>query len=197
MEAGADPLIIDASTGKKPATLANKLLRPLTKLFYEHERLPRVNLGAPFTKADVVGDSVENSPLQNPITWRNINKINAVLAEQGEKLGKDELFLPPAEGSQPPVATLQKNHLLPLVMNRLMDSGERIHVSDFENLPKNSDVLGDKRVLGAIFSQKNADLGGIKELKEDYRALTPLLRGRVDNFHSLCASMGKSKSMER
>lgn len=196
LEAGADPLKRDEATGETPFDAIPSICRGVQRQVQPYIDLPRVELSRPFTRADVLCEKDSGlSPLANPLTWRELPRINAVLARAGEApIGKAEAFRPAANNLSP-MARLGATQLFGLMAQRLNAQGERLCVADFLSTPETAALLEKPAVLGAIFCYDNVCLGTAKDMERDRNALPEPLRETLGNYHQLRSVLQQEKEI--
>lgn len=197
LRAGADPRLVDASSGKIPYEEVSTLLRGMQARFHYFHRLPRLDMAQPVTREELTrNDGDGKSALDNPVTWVNWLSVAEKLQTHGERWEKEDLLRENRQGS-PHVQVAVDAHVLKPFVQMLNARGESIHVSDFLHSPSLRECLNMPEIREVIFSIENQRLGGVEGLLADMTDLPEKLRRNigeaVPNYHSLRTALQREE----
>lgn len=197
LRAGADPRLVDESTGKIPFEEVSTLLRGMQARFHYFHRLPRLDMEQPVTREALTRkDGDGKSPLDNPVTWVNLPHVAEKLQAQGERWEKEDLLGEDRQGTPHAQVAVDAHALKPFVQ-MLNARGEALHVSDFFHTPSLRECLNMPEVREAIFSLENQRLGGEQGLIADIadlpKELRNNLRDAVPNYYSLRTALQREE----
>lgn len=186
LQSGADSTLVNAESGNTPYEDVNMFFKAVQKPFHIYNALPAIDLGQPFTRADLLqSDSENRNALDNPRTWRHITQINTALRIQGEEpIGKAELLGKHWQGDIR-AAELLKGGLLRPVAQQLQAGGEAFDVADFLHTPQLEQELQQPEVLRLLFCPENYARRGLEAFERNLSDLPAEARDQVKNQYSL------------
>ena len=196
---GADPRLKGTNGDLTPRQVAEMdNLHAEAALLQAFEELPRLPEDlSKLTLASLLEPNQHGHRLlDNPRTWRKMEKIMDVLESKGEALPCKEDLLRPAVLNYSPMALALLNNRLDLAHEMMDAHGERLQSADFwtkdqAGISMFGRVAIDQGLVADLFTVERWTGEDVRHLKEAYRAMPPEVQDAVPNWHVLQATISR------
>ena len=197
LEAGADPLIPDGRNGKIPLERATFKQGALYDKIQYHMKLPRLVEDEPITKAALLAENDEGyRPLDNPVVWRQWDRISEALHARGESFSKDELLSASPKGVLPARVAIESRQF-GLVLEGLRAQGEMLYADDFALFPELHDKLLKPYVLHTMLEDDNLHALGSWGFQNLLSYLPDAIKEALPNRHTMMANLSRAERAQQ